>query len=134
MPHRIWKHQCTNNDYFIWLGLEQCETCGKFGEYDGWGYNMVEAMGAYQRRTGMKPLGPHRALTDEFLSPLMRSCEICNGMGLIPIEEEGTCCYCPACKGTKVLRTVSDEVFEVARQQVLKEYPEATVSGRMSSE
>ena len=134
MPHRIWKHQCMGEDHFVRLGREQCDTCGAIGQYDGWGYNRIEAMGAYQRRTGMKPLGPHRVFTDELLSPLMRSCEICSGRGLIPIEEEGACCYCPACEGTKVLRNVSDEVFEEARQKVLKEYPDAAVSGRISSE
>ncbi len=56
MPHRIWKHQCTGEKHFVRRGREQCDTCGAIGQYDCWGYSMVEAMGAH--RTGKYAMSP----------------------------------------------------------------------------
>jgi len=58
MPHRVWKHRCTESGSEAVTGVEVCPDCKRRGDSDGWKYSMIEAMGAYQERTGLKPIGP----------------------------------------------------------------------------
>jgi hypothetical protein len=81
-------------------------------------------MGTYQRRTSLKPLGPHRPLADRLLKDLFEVCRKCGSRGLLDEATEEGWCFCPACDGTGYV--VRDSAaFEQARTEVLKQFPDA---------
>jgi hypothetical protein len=87
---------------------------------------MHEAMARYQTYTGLKPVGPHRSMTDELFwtGPRIR-CEACNGKGL---HDAGpTWVECPACQGegTPPNSRMSQEERSRLRRLVLEVYPNA---------
>ena len=102
-----------------------CEDCGRRGCPAGWSRSIIEMMGAYQRRTGLKPIGPHRPLADELLGPLTRRCQTCAGQGLLDAEQGEGWRYCPACDGLGTyLAGTAAEIAE-ARRRILDAFPNA---------
>ncbi len=95
MPHRTWKHKCCSvaRQRKAITGERRCFHCGELGEFAGWGLSMVEAMGRYQRVTGMKAMGPGRLKIDVTI----RSCAACGGSGYAnnPYRKE----KCKECDG-----------------------------------
>jgi hypothetical protein len=85
---------------------------------------MIEAMGAYQKRTGLKPIGAHRALADNILSPHMEVCARCNGKGLVDIEDGEDWKICPTCGGEQYLFRESKEEFDAIRSKILLAFPD----------
>lgn len=124
MTHVFWKHKCKGGGE-IGLGVEICPTCGKRGTYDGWHYSVIEFMGAYTRRTGLKPYGTHRALADELIESRMKTCPQCNGRGVIDINNGESCTRCSMCNGDLSIFDGSQEELEALRQKVLRVYPYA---------
>ncbi len=110
-----------------WLSCEVCPTCGDVGEYDGWHYSMQEAMGAYQRRYGLKPIGPHRRLADELFAGATIACPLCNGRGLRDADAGEGYLECVLCSSTGQLMRLSAEEFQARRREVLAAYPDASV-------
>jgi hypothetical protein len=127
MPHPTWKHYCSQSGDMVTTGSETCSSCGAFGQYDGWRYGRIEQMSAYQRRTGLKPMGEHRLLVSLILGPMLRPCEQCEMRGLI-CQDEDEWQRCPQCQGAMLVRKVPDAEFEAARRRILREYPDAEVS------
>jgi hypothetical protein len=126
MPNRVWRHDCPADGELVWAKAEVCPRCGVRGTPDGWGYSIIERMGAYQRRTRLKPIGDHRPLADQLLTGLFCVCRGCGARGLLDTDNEDGWCFCPACDGTGYV--VQDNVaFELARAEVLKEFPDAAV-------
>ena len=79
MPHPTWKHRCcaVARERKAITGRRDCFNCGELGEFAGWGLSMVEAMGRFQRVTGMKAMGPGRLKIDVTI----RTCGTCGGSG-----------------------------------------------------
>jgi hypothetical protein len=127
MPHKIWKHQCNKYEATVWIRTEVCSYCEKRGAYDGWGYTHIEAMFAYQQRTGLKPIGPHRQLADKLLDPRMKICEQCKGRGLLDINQGERWEMCPRCKFAGYVFDGSAEELEALRQQVISAFPDVAV-------
>jgi hypothetical protein len=130
MPHKVWTHFCPVDAENVRVATEECSLCGKRGAFDGWGYSMVERMGAYQRRTGLKPMGSHRPLADRLLAHLFRDCPVCAGRDLLDNGDEQSWHFCIECDGTG--RIIADRAeFEQARMEVLRVFPDAAVPGNL---
>lgn len=127
MPHKIWQHFCRSSGLVVQAGRKTCPYCGASGQYAGWGYSRLERMSSYERKTGLRAIGPHRPLADAVFAPLLRPCEICDAKGWLDIHDGEACCRCPACEGTMVLLRVGEETFKAARRRVLKMFPAAGV-------
>ena len=121
MVHKRWFHKCKELGE-VGLRVEVCPHCGKRGRFDGWSPSMVEAWCDYQRRTGMKVLGPHRPLTDKLLEPHVSNCSRCGGGGIV--RTRGT--RCPTCKGVGYVADCSQEELEMIRRKILAKYPNAS--------
>ena len=116
MPHKTWKHTCSAS-----RGQEIITG----GEFAGWGYSLVEAMGAYQRRTGLKPIGPHRSLADAKMDERFKDCPTCAGTGLVEDADEENAHTCLTCHGEQYLFDGTPEELKALRAQIRKEYPTA---------
>lgn len=125
MPHRVWKHRCRNQDYDVWMGRPICDSCGQHGEFDGWMYGRVEAMCAYQRRTGLKPIGPHRKYAAELFGMYMWQCEECSGRGIVAMDEGDTYQVCVVCDGACSIFNGDDETKRHIQSLVLQAFPDA---------
>lgn len=126
MPHKMWKHQCKDGPT-VAMGTEICPDCGTRGEYDGWWYSRIDAMSQYQKRTGLKPIGPHRPMADDLLERHMKMCEQCNGRGLLDINNGENYESCPLCQGIGCLFDGSLEQLESLRRRILASYPDAAL-------
>jgi uncharacterized protein (DUF983 family) len=109
----------------VWLFRKVCPACGEGGKYDGWHHSMIEAIGAYQRRYGLKPIGPHRQLADQLFTGATCTCPLCGGRGLLDAEVEDGYTECPLCRGTGRLMLLDAEEFHARRREVLVAYPDA---------
>lgn len=127
MPHKVWTHRCGRHKTAVQLGTESCPYCGQVGEYTGWGYSMVEAMGAYQYRTGIKPVGPHRPLADRLFQPYMKKCDHCKGSGLLDVRSGESWAQCPSCGGNCCVFTGTAQEWAALHDQVAGEFPDALV-------
>ena len=126
MPFKRWRHTCgCYGDNFLGSGPD-CNCCGYPGEYDGRHLSMVEAMSAHAKVYGLKPLGPHRDYQRKLMGPLYRSCEVCEGRGIVEIPWL-IWSECPLCNGTTLVPQASRDQIAKARQQVLSVYPGAGV-------
>ena len=93
MPHRTWKHNCCSvaRERKAITGERRCFNCGELGEFAGWGLSRVEAMGRYQRVTGMKAMGPGRLK----INIPIRTCTTCDGSGYAGTQHrKGKCKEC----------------------------------------
>jgi hypothetical protein len=127
MPHRVWTHCCGESGSIIQLGAEVCSDCKRRGNFDGWQYSMIEAMGAYQQRTGLKPIGPHRQLADEHLKGFFELCRACGGRGLL--DGGARWRTCPECQGTTSFLVGDPLTLVHVRRQILDAFPDADAGG-----
>jgi hypothetical protein len=118
MPNKVYVHTCSDGKE-IRRGGEICRDCGKRCEYDGWGYSMVERMCHYSGRTGLPPIGPHRALADKLINPRFMPCPQCDGKGLIDINHGESYEHCPKCAGTMYVFDGTPAELAALRQQVM---------------
>jgi hypothetical protein len=130
MPHKMWVHNCKESyDSRIGLGVELCPDCGERGKYDGWHYSVIEHMSAYSSRTGLAPIGAHRALADKLINPHMKACKKCKGRGVLDIENGKYCKTCPNCKGNQYIFDGSEEELAELRREVLQSPPDPESDG-----
>src|SRR5262245_26661784 len=125
MPHRVWKHQCKKGGPVVWQGTDVCEDCGRRGIPAGWSRSIFEMMGAYQRRTGLKPIGPHRPLADELLGRLTRRCQACASQGLLDAAQGEGWRDCPACDGLGAYLVGTAAEIAEAQRRILEAFPDA---------
>ncbi len=125
MPQQMWKHTCSESGSSHWMGAPVCSSCGGPGEYDGWHPRMYEAMAQYQTRYRLKPIGPHRRMTDELFSTVRVNCPACSGRGLRDTADGSSWQPCTACQGIGSLFTKPAEEIEALRRRVLAAYPDA---------
>ena len=111
----------------ILLGHVTCDECGQAGEYDGPQYSMIEAIGAYQRRTGLKAVGLHRKMADELFHQRFVACAGCHGQGLIDYHHGVGYIVCGNCHGNGYIFNGSKEEWQDIREQVLGSFPDAIV-------
>src|SRR5438093_253023 len=126
MPSRMWKYLCSCSNGMA--SSPYCERCGLEGTYAGWHYTMIEAMARYQKLYGLKPIGPHRDLTEHIFKGTMYECPKCLGRGLLDTSRSDQYTKCRECHGNGYRWRISAEDIQALRQQVLNAYPEALVS------
>jgi hypothetical protein len=107
MPHKTWVHVYKENGARVWLGEEICRSCGEIGTPDGYGLTGIEAMGNFNRLTGLPTIGPHRKTLPEFTE----ICPACNGEGMVVIEQWDRWFSCRSCGGTGEIVTVPQKKF-----------------------
>ena len=61
------------------------------------GPNASERMGAYQRTTGLKPVGRHREVADMLLEDVSHRCRQCSGAGYFEVRNAWL--WCESCGG-----------------------------------
>lgn len=127
MPAQKWKHACSCTPAIL-VGVPRCEECGVPGVYDGWHYTMYEAMANYQRRYGVKPVGPHRPMSDQLLAGATSTCSDCTGKGLRDTSNHISFSKCSRCQGLGTLWAKSPEEIGMLLRRILAEYPNAEVS------
>jgi hypothetical protein len=120
VPNRRYNHSCEHGRRFA----ERCPDCGEPGTYDGWEGSMIEQMGAYGRAHGVKPIGPHRKLTDEVFDGAFLTCGRCGGRGYLACDAEGwrPCDRCSACGVVPVL---PQEEVAALRARIVAAFPDA---------
>ena len=116
MPHKTWVHGCKENGARVWLGEEICRSCGEIGTPDGYGLTGIEAMGNFNRLTGLPTIGPHRKTLPEFTE----ICPACNGEGVVVIEQWDRWFSCRSCGGTGEIVTVSQKKFNEIQKAAWK--------------
>ncbi len=93
---RKYIHSCINTGISsVTLNTEICPDCGQTGRFSGWSLSMTEAMGRYQKLTGLPAAGIHR----RFLPVLSSPCEACNGEGFVESNLLDDDQPCPKCNG-----------------------------------
>lgn len=128
MPHALWSHPCCDVAEEP-VDLPECSTCGRPGEFAGWGYSHVELVAHYQRVYGLKPFGPHRAVAHELFRGLRSTCPRCTGYGVVGDGHAWR--ECPACEGTGGTWTAPEASLVAAYRQVLAEFPDAAAPGAL---
>jgi hypothetical protein len=134
MPHKTWIHECTKSHRTEQQGAEICSDCGQRGQYDGWQLGMHEAMLAYQIRTGLRPIGPHRGMADELLDRRWKDCEQCHGRGVNTINDGASYEICPRCHLAQYLFDGSQEEFEELIKRIVSVFPSAPVDAPLGLE
>ena len=126
MPHPTWTHTCqkTGRTKSDWKPF-RCWRCFGQAEFSGWSSSVVEMMGSYQRRYGLKCMGPHRRLADELLRDAFAPCAACRGAGVVGDGAHGSWVLCESCAGLGTLPAVSEEEIERRRAIVLAAFPDA---------
>ena len=97
MPSRKWRFLCGCHSERTLFGRARCHRCHEMGVSDGFHLSMYEAMAAYQKTYGLKPVGIHRKYSHEVMEPLFRRCDVCDGRGVLEQPGEDACCRCPLC-------------------------------------
>jgi hypothetical protein len=124
MPQRIWMHTCRDGRTVGRGSPGRC-SCGAEEAYDGWHNTQYEAMAWYQKRYGVKPIGPHRPLTDRLFSDATRECSECAGHGYHNIGQGKSYRVCTSCGGAGRILVISDEDRSARRSAILAEFPDA---------
>jgi hypothetical protein len=89
----------------------------------GAGPNTVEWMNAYQRATGLKPVGAHRPAADKLLKAVSHRCVQCSGEGYFKVRSAGL--WCEVCSGPG--RVMTPKAQLLLRGRVEEEFPGAGV-------
>ena len=116
MPHKTWVHECKENGNKVWLGEEICRSCGEIGTPDGYGLTGIEAMGNFNRLTGLPTIGPHRKTLPEFTE----ICPACQGGGVVVIKQWDRWFSCRSCSGTGQIVTVPKKKFLEIQERAWK--------------
>ena len=125
MPGKKWKFLCGCQNKHTLFSYPECKRCGAQGVFDGWHLRMFEAMSAYIKVFGLKPMGYHRDFAGRVMGPLFWSCEVCDGKGTVALSNDEGWLYCPLCNGTQLVPKVPQEQIDRARQLVLTAFPSA---------
>ena len=87
------------------------------------GPNMIERMGAYQRATGLKPIGVHRPAADKLLKGVSHRCVQCGGQGYVEVRSAWI--WCEVCNGLG--RVMTPKAQLLLRCRVEEKFPGADV-------
>ena len=87
------------------------------------GPNMIERMGAYQRATGLKPIGVHRPAADKLLKGVSHRCVQCGGQGYVEVRSAWI--WCEVCGGLG--RVMTPKAQLLLRCRVEEKFPGADV-------
>ena len=87
--------------------------------------SMIERMSAYQRTTGLNPIGLHRPTADRLLRSLSHRCVHCGGDGFRPVGTRWL--WCEACGGLG--RVITPKAQHTLRRQVVERFPASAVEG-----
>jgi hypothetical protein len=120
MSAKRYIHACGHG----YLFAEKCTECGEQGTYDGWDGLMHDRMAAYARVRGLKPIGPHRPLTDELFKDAFLTCVRCEGRGYLPSDADH-CRPCDTCSACGVVLALPQEEIAALRARVLEAFPDA---------
>jgi hypothetical protein len=123
MPHKMYKHVCRGRGE-VTEGASVCRFCGQKATFGFWSHSVVEFMGRYQERSGLKALGPHRQYADRLLALVLTPCGVCGGTGLIEQGEE-RCWQCSECAGRGTMPAPTDPFVQEIVRLVCERYPDA---------
>ena len=84
---------------------------------------MIEKMSAYQRATGLKPVGVHRPAADKLLKDVSHRCVQCDGQGYF--EHRNAWLWCEVCRGLG--RVMTPKAQLLLRGRVEERFPGAGV-------
>jgi RecJ-like exonuclease len=84
---------------------------------------MIERMSAYQRATGLKPVGIHRPAADKLLKGVSHRCVHCAGQGYFEVRNAWV--WCEVCGGLG--RVMTPKAQLLLRGRVVEKYPGAGV-------
>jgi hypothetical protein len=119
MPERIWTYECCA----VRAGTTSCPTCGRPGEFAGWGLTAPEATERYRRAFGFEPVGPHLQLVERDLASLRSPCVWCGGVGLVGDVYEWR--QCPHCEGGGAVWNAPEKRIRASHQCIAQAHPEA---------
>jgi hypothetical protein len=123
MPYRMWDHShCCDRSQ---TNTPECSDGETRGRDTGWYLSMYESMACYQYVYGLKPLGPHRQLADQLLTPLRVNCLRCGYTGLVSCNEGQRYRACPACEGTGGTWGAPEDAVQAIRDSILEAFPDA---------
>ena len=122
MPYFAWGHDCAQEGRDVSRAERICSRCGAEGRPLRWSYGMHEDMARFQTLYRVKPIGPHRKMTDR-LFELTTTCGVCSGAYLFGGEEGWAAC--PGCHGLGRRYAVSFAEVEKVRQEILDVWPDA---------
>ncbi len=91
------------------------------------GPSMTEKMGAYQRATGLKPVGLHRSAADTLLQRVSHRCVPCGGQGYVAVRSAWI--WCELCGGLG--RVMTPRAQLLLRGRVEEQFPGAGVQAPM---
>jgi hypothetical protein len=128
MPQQIWRPSCDCSPGTSGMGTPDCRQCGQPGQYEGWHMGMIETFAASSRRTGLKPMGPHRRLADELFQGQIVTCPTCAGCRVLDVDNGKTWQLCPDCRGVGSLFKGTLQEFMGIRSRILAQFPEAGVA------
>jgi hypothetical protein len=84
---------------------------------------MIEKMSAYQRATGLKPVGMHRPAADTLLKGVSHRCVPCEGQGYVEVRAAWV--WCEVCVGLGRVMTPRAQLLLQGR--VAETFPDAVV-------
>ena len=87
------------------------------------GPSVIERMGAYQRATGLKPVGVHRPAADKLLKGASHRCVQCGGEGYFKVRSAWL--WCEVCGGLG--RVMTPKAQPLLRGRVEEKFPGAGV-------
>jgi hypothetical protein len=126
MPFPMWRVGpcCSSATWFTSRG--RCPQCRRPGVFDGWRLTMYEAMARYQYVYRLKPIGPHRPLADQLLTPFRQVCGRCCGIGVLTVHGGLGWRQCPECEGTGGAWAGPGGELHAAYVRILEAFPGAT--------
>lgn len=89
----------------------------------GIGPNTIERMRAYERATGLKPVGRHRPAADKLLKGVSQRCMHCGGQGYVEVRSAWI--WCEVCGGLG--RVMTPKAQLLLRGRVEEKFPGAGV-------
>jgi hypothetical protein len=82
---------------------------------------MIERMSAYQRTTGLKPVGIHRPAADKLLKGVSHRCAQCDGQGYFAVRNAWV--WCEVCGGLG--RVMTPRAQLLLRGRIEEKFPGA---------
>lgn len=99
MPHASYLYGCDCR--VVGGGRPECHTCGRPGRFVGYHKSVVEYWGAYNKVTGLNPLGPDPDVPPDIREAIGKRivyCQLCGGEGYLSTDP-ASWTHCPRCEG-----------------------------------
>jgi len=126
MPQQMWQNACCDG---LWRGSPRACKCApaRKEQRSRWSLTMHEMMLRYQLHYGLTPIGPHRKLADGLLDAVTKTCERCDGEGLLDSRDARTWTFCLRCHGFGALPFPNAPDLKAVRAQVGARFPTAVL-------